>query len=102
MVRVEKSVFFSKAEELCKAAQHTGRSVWFTFKSYHGEVTISKGKKTVADGESMILARITDGKKKFSSIISHKDQVKFQMDFAQLCRTQMTNLKKREKRKGMD
>jgi hypothetical protein len=33
MVRVERAVFVSRAEELCKAAQHTGRSVWFTFKS---------------------------------------------------------------------
>lgn len=47
--------------------------------------------------EGCLYVRATDGKKKYCTIVLHKDLVKFQVNYAVLCKDKMNGLKRKIK-----
>jgi len=79
-------------------------TVYVTMKQYHGEnkpkprTLKSTDANPHANGEPRCLFRATNGKKKISTVVMHKDVNKFQQAYSSLLKSNIDNLKKRDKK----
>mmetsp|Transcript_20423 Transcript_20423/g.35108 ORF Transcript_20423/g.35108 Transcript_20423/m.35108 type:complete len:120 (+) Transcript_20423:52-411(+) len=107
MVLLDQDAFLNELTKLYQRSRTSG-SVYVSMKRHTGPVkggrekTDKKPSKQEAAGaepENRCLIRATDGKKeKFSCIVGHKDQVRFQMMFANILKVHCDALKKRDKK----
>eukprot|EP00250_Pteridium_aquilinum_P002326 c12523_g1_i1 orf=196-546(+) len=100
MVRLDPDPFLNELTKLYEQHRDKG-SVWVTLKRVH--VDWKKKRKAAAESqdeaaEYRCLARATDGKKNFSTLLSAKDHQRFQMAYATVLKAHMDALKKREKK----
>ena len=103
MVLLDIDQFLARLERLY-IDKKAGGSVWMTFKRTAANPAARKGrKKARADksdkDEHVCLVRATDGKKKISTEVSAKEQIKFQIALSELMKYQLDGLKKRDRRK---
>eukprot|EP00695_Tsukubamonas_globosa_P001370 TRINITY_DN238_c0_g1_i1.p1 TRINITY_DN238_c0_g1~~TRINITY_DN238_c0_g1_i1.p1 ORF type:complete len:115 (+),score=31.88 TRINITY_DN238_c0_g1_i1:53-346(+) len=91
---VEPDSFLNKVNQLFEKTKDKG-TVWITFKK-HTPFVAAKSKKestehaaahpTKPEPEEKCMMRVTDGKKKFSTIISAREVVRFQLSFSTICK----------------
>eukprot|EP00741_Cyanophora_paradoxa_P007188 tig00001085_g6955.t1 len=97
---LEPDSFLNELTKLFTKCKTVG-SVYITVKRFTGPPSGRKDKqdkKGAVAGEEKCLLRATDGKRiKLSTVIAHKDHVRFQMAFATILKVQMDALKKKEK-----
>jgi len=106
MVLLENDAFLALLPQLFASTKSSG-SVFITLKKYNGqtkpkprESKNKDSKKTHESlGESRCLFRATNGKRKISTVVTHKDVNKFQMAYANLLKSNIDNLKKRDRKK---
>ena len=104
MVLVDNETFVNNVTLLFSTTKYQG-TVFITMKQYHGETKPkprnlkSSDPNPHATGEPRCLFRATNGKKKYSTVVMHKDVNKFQQVYATLLRANIDNLKKRDKAK---
>ncbi|KAJ8044553.1 Signal recognition particle 14 kDa protein [Holothuria leucospilota] len=101
MVLLDNENFLGELTKLFQKNRSSG-SVSITMKQYYGQ-TKPQPKNTTRQSlseasEHKCLVRSSDGKKKISTVISSRDITKFQMAYANLLKTNMDGLKKRDKR----
>ncbi|XP_065655563.1 signal recognition particle 14 kDa protein isoform X2 [Hydra vulgaris] len=103
MVLLENEGFLLQLANLYSKTKIQG-SVLVTLKQYHGETKPkprdlkSTDPNPHANGEPRCLFRATNGKKKYSTIVMHKDVNKFQLAYAAVLRQNIDNMKKRDKK----
>jgi len=104
MVLVDNEMFLNQLAVLFSKTKVQG-TVFITMKQYHGETKPKPRNLKSADpnphacGEPRCLFRATNGKKKYSTVVMHKDVNKFQQVYATVLKANIDNLKKRDKAK---
>jgi len=104
MVLVDNEVFLNQLSVLFSKTKIQG-TVFITMKQYHGETKPKPRNLKSTDpnphacGEPRCLFRATNGKKKFSTVVMHKDVNKFQQAYGTVLKANIDNLKKRDKAK---
>eukprot|EP00794_Sanderia_malayensis_P017466 gene17466-19213_t len=107
MVLLEQEAFLVQLASLFSATKTSG-TVYVTLKKYNGQTKPRQRKSKKGDasksqehlGESRCLFRATNGKRKISTVVLHKDVNKFQLAYANLLKTNIDNLKKRDRKKA--
>ncbi|XP_066916446.1 signal recognition particle 14 kDa protein-like [Clytia hemisphaerica] len=103
MVLLDNDTFLTQLTLLFNKTRSIG-TVFVTMKQYHGETKPkprnlkSTDPNPHATGEPRCLFRATNGKKKLSTVVMHKDVNKFQVAYASLLKTNIDSLKKRDKK----
>eukprot|EP01080_Neovahlkampfia_damariscottae_P006640 gene6640-10805_t len=85
--------FLSKVGKLYESTK-SKKSVWVTFKKYAPPEKKSDKEKKIKVPDNSLLVRATNGDEKYSTIVSHKDLVRFQVSFAVLSKDKMSGLKR--------
>jgi len=111
MVLLENDAFLTELTKLFAGTKDVG-SVFITFKRYEEKIKKEKDDKKGSSKpvthqpsgelhqEGKCLVRATDGKHtKFSTLVSSKEIIRFQMAYANILKSQMDNLKRKEKKK---
>ncbi|KAJ3693607.1 hypothetical protein LUZ60_009087 [Juncus effusus] len=99
MVLLQPDRFLNELTSLYEKHTESG-SVWVTMKHscMKHKVTRVKLEKQGEEFEYKCLIRATDGKKRISTLISAKDQLKFQSSYATVLKAHMDALKKKAKK----
>jgi len=103
MVLLDNEGFLTQLANLYNKTKVQG-TVYVAMKQYHGETKPkprnlkSTDPNPHATGEPRCLFRATNGKKKYSTVVMHKDVNKFQLTYAALLKASIDNLKKRDKK----
>ncbi|XP_057304049.1 signal recognition particle 14 kDa protein-like [Hydractinia symbiolongicarpus] len=103
MVLLDNDGFLTQLTALFNKSKTQG-TVYVTMKQYHGETKPKPRNLKTSDpnphatGEPRCLFRATNGKKKLSTIVMHKDVNKFQLAYASLLKTNIDSLKKRDRK----
>mmetsp|Transcript_20357 Transcript_20357/g.61345 ORF Transcript_20357/g.61345 Transcript_20357/m.61345 type:complete len:106 (-) Transcript_20357:2103-2420(-) len=97
MVKLEPDPFLNELNKLFERNAAKG-SVSITMK--HSNLVSKRHKKHAEVTHFVCLVRATDGKRKFSTEVSAKDHVRFQMAYATILKAHMGSLKRREKVKS--
>eukprot|EP00727_Mastigamoeba_balamuthi_P009937 m51a1_g5566 putative signal recognition particle 14 kda protein (121) ;mRNA; f:596226-596839 len=111
---LDNDAFLSELTKMLVAEKDAGHSVWITCKRYTPftpkapkEATAPadaaapkpKAKKTKPDdAEPKCMFRVTNGKKKFSTLVRARESARFQLSYMTVLRAHMDGLKKRERK----
>lgn len=104
MVLIDNDAFLTQLTLLFSKNRSSG-TVFITMKQYHGETKPKPRKLKSSDpnphatGEPRCLFRATNGKKKLSTVVMHKDVNKFQLAYSSLLKSNIDSLKKTKKTK---
>jgi|Transcript_35184 hypothetical protein len=96
MVLVEESRFLLEMGKMFAAKKAKG-TVWLTIKKHLPPVKKADKDKPVPP---QALVRCTDGKRTVGTVVGAKNVVRFQIQFANLMKLNMDNLKKSDKKKS--
>ncbi|KAH7685010.1 signal recognition particle subunit SRP14 protein [Dioscorea alata] len=98
MVLLQLDPFLNELTDMYKRNTEKG-SVWVTLKRSSMKSKAARNKvKNVDELEHCCLVRATDGKKTISTMITPKDQQRFQSSYALVLKAHMKALKKRERK----
>ncbi|XP_026383158.1 signal recognition particle 14 kDa protein-like [Papaver somniferum] len=97
MVLLQPDPFLNELTAMYGRSTENG-SVWVTFKRSSMKSKAKRNKLGADALEFRCLVRATDGKKTISTLISAKDQQKFQSSYATVLKAHMHALKKRERK----
>lgn len=105
MVLLEPDPFLNELTKLFERTRSLG-TVWVTMKRSTMKPVPKKPRtsgtlsaaESAAEEDFRCLVRATDGKKKFSTAVTGKDQARFQAAYATVLRAHMSALKKRDKK----